>query len=153
MTNGKKSERAKRAIAQGRRFTHEGSRVNIYPATVARSTDSHLVLHDPGTHAPGFLLSPASQVSPEVGDNPAALSPAHAGWASIRRLSWGSRPRLYAIARYRGLVEVLDQPISNVSLVVFNTINFQEMDELIPKRRLRVMLLLSRNIVPYFFDI
>jgi len=45
-----------------------------------------------------------------------ALSPAHAGSASNPQLTWGSRPRLYAAARLRGLVEYLSRTLIVLAL-------------------------------------
>jgi hypothetical protein len=39
---------------------------------------------------------------------------------------------------------------SNPPLVVLNSIRLQEIDELVTKRNLSVMLLLFRNVVPHF---
>ena len=44
-------------------------------------------------------------------------------------------------------------PISNVSLIVFNSVRLQELNELVAERNLMVMFLLSGNVLSYFFHI
>jgi hypothetical protein len=93
---------------------------------------------DPGAGAPGFMLSPASRAQSRFNSDPGAGAPGS-------MLSPASRARRSKSAwRARR---------SNVTFVVCDTIDFEKIDELIPKRHLPVMLFLVRQVPLYVFQV
>ena len=79
-------------------------------SAVARFAGLVLDVRVPGAYAPGFTLSPASRawclMCMFLGLTPQALRcrPLRGLGQLDSALSWGLRPRLYAVARFAGLV-------------------------------------------------
>ena len=81
----------------------------------------------PGAQAPGKKI----KTGVEPAERAAALSPASRARILFITRSWGLRPRLYSAVRFADSAPRSMSLELNVTLVVFNSIHLQKLDELI----------------------